>query len=90
MIMEKIKLSSKGQLSIPKHIRDRMNLNKGDVFTIEEKEGVLIIHPAKTTFKDLGKSLYSKKRKPKTDKEIREAVSDASVRRYKRHQSITK
>lgn len=83
--MSKIKLSSKGQLSIPKQIRDRMNLNKGDLFTIEEKGEVLVLRPAKSSLLNLGKSLYSNKRKPKTDREIRDAVSDISINRFKRH-----
>jgi AbrB family looped-hinge helix DNA binding protein len=44
------KISDKGQLVIPKQIREKAELKKGDSVTIYEADGVIIIKKAKTIF----------------------------------------
>ena len=41
-------LSKKGQIVIPKAIRDRFGLKEGDVLDVEAKEGVIVLKPAGT------------------------------------------
>jgi AbrB family looped-hinge helix DNA binding protein len=44
------KISDKGQLVIPKEIRKRVDLKKGDSVTISEEDGVIMIKKTKTLF----------------------------------------
>lgn len=44
------KISDKGQLVIPKQIRDKVDLKKGDTVTVSEVDGVIMIKKAKTIF----------------------------------------
>lgn len=44
----KVKVSSKGQVVIPKHIREGLNLNEGDeLLLIPTKGGILMKHSSK-------------------------------------------
>lgn len=46
--METTRLSSRGQVSIPKVLRGRLHLQPGQEFTIESTaDGALLLHPAK-------------------------------------------
>lgn len=46
----KAKVSSKGQIVIPKHIREALNLNEGDeLILIPTKEGIIMKNPHKKT-----------------------------------------
>ncbi|MGB9660349.1 MAG: AbrB/MazE/SpoVT family DNA-binding domain-containing protein [Nitrososphaerales archaeon] len=48
----KVKMSSKGQLVIPKHIREALNLNEGDeLLLVPTEEGILMKPP----FKEAGR-----------------------------------
>jgi AbrB family looped-hinge helix DNA binding protein len=38
-------LSSKGQLVIPKELRDHLGLRAGDVLQVEERDGIIIVRP---------------------------------------------
>jgi AbrB family looped-hinge helix DNA binding protein len=44
----KIKVSSKGQISIPSDYRKKYNLEAGDVITVNESGDCLILYPDKT------------------------------------------
>lgn len=43
--MWKIKLSSKGQVVIPKEIREKLGLKKGDVLSVRLEEDRIILEP---------------------------------------------
>ncbi|MCA9418819.1 MAG: AbrB/MazE/SpoVT family DNA-binding domain-containing protein [Candidatus Omnitrophica bacterium] len=45
--METTRLSSKGQIIIPKGIRDKLEWNPGVEFTVEEKEEGILLRPLK-------------------------------------------
>ena len=45
--MDRAKLSSKGQLIIPKKCREKLNLKPGDQFTVAVNDGMLILQPSK-------------------------------------------
>ena len=55
------KISEKGQLVIPKEIRDRVNLQKGDTVNVTETDGIITIKKAKTIFDMVGSIKVSKK-----------------------------
>jgi antitoxin PrlF len=42
------KVTSKGQVTIPKKIRDRLGVNPGEAVGFEEKDGVMLIKKAVT------------------------------------------
>ena len=44
-IMQKIRMSRKGQVVIPAHIRKKLNLQYGETLFIEEDEGTIKIKP---------------------------------------------
>ncbi len=54
MEIQTIKLSEKGQISIPKEIREELNLNKGDKMIIVSKGNQLILQKADTMLKRMG------------------------------------
>jgi antitoxin PrlF len=57
--MAKAKLTSKGQITIPKQVRERLNLRTGDrvEFTIEGEDRV-VLRPARGSVLDLEGSLH--------------------------------
>ena len=54
MEIQTIKLSEKGQISIPKEIRDELKLSKGDTMIIISKGNQLILQKADSMLKRLG------------------------------------
>lgn len=80
--MEVTKLSSKGQLVLPKRLRDSRNWQAGTQFAIEESTEGLLLRPLRpfppTRLKDVAGCLpYHGK--PKTVRQMRKAV-EASVK----------
>ena len=53
MDLKTIKLSEKGQISIPKEIRKEMNLKKGDKLVMISKDEKLILQKADKLLKNL-------------------------------------
>lgn len=47
--MEKTKLSSKGQVVIPKAVRDAHGWTEGTEFTVEDTPGALVLRPQRTS-----------------------------------------
>jgi len=79
------KLTSKGQTTIPKEIRDKLDLKPGDRirFFIENNSRV-VLEPIKNDLSALAGMLYDPDRKPLTNEEINEAIAQAAVERYLR------
>lgn len=66
-------LTSKGQLTLPKEIRDRLGWHEGDRFTVEAEDGRAILTRAKATISDLMNVLPQASRK-RTIEEMDQAV----------------
>ncbi|MGQ9486064.1 MAG: AbrB/MazE/SpoVT family DNA-binding domain-containing protein [Desulfosoma sp.] len=47
--MMRVKLSSKGQIVIPKEVRERLNISSGTFFTIRLEKDDIVLTPVKTT-----------------------------------------
>lgn len=82
--MPKIKVSSKGQIAIPKQIRERLRIQQGDSMMIEERKGELILKPLKKSLLDLGGTLHRKGVRRATDEEIRRAAEQATIKKYRK------
>lgn len=53
MLMLRTKVSDKGQVVIPKHIRDELGLTSGMVLKVSADGGRIILEPAKEAPKDI-------------------------------------
>jgi AbrB family looped-hinge helix DNA binding protein len=85
--METTRLSTKGQITLPKKIRVARGWAPGTEFTLEESGDGILIRPAARSpqweFDEVAGCLrYSGK--PKTLAEMREGIKQAVKRRYER------
>lgn len=68
-------ITSKGQTTIPKEIREYLKLHPGDsIDFIIEKAGKVVIEPATADVKELEGILYKPGRKAVTVEEMKQAV----------------
>lgn len=87
--MEKTKLSSKGQIVIPKSVRDAHGWTEGTEFTIEDmKEGVFLrsdkAYPFPRTTIDEVVGCANYKGPPKTIEEMNEGVTREARRMWRK------
>jgi antitoxin PrlF len=76
-------LTSKGQVTIPKEVRDLLDLRTGDRLSfIVRADGEVILKPAKIKIRDLAGVLYKKGRRPVSIEQM-----DASMVRGMRRRS---
>ncbi len=69
-------LTSKGQVTIPKEVRDQMGLKPGDrVDFVKERSGRFALEVINTDFRSLRGILKSKRTKPLTIREMDEAIA---------------
>lgn len=77
-------LTSKGQTTIPKDIRDFLRISPGDKLDfIVDSEGRVILRPATIDVKDLRGLLYKKGRKPVSLEEMDKAIATSAARGFK-------
>jgi AbrB family looped-hinge helix DNA binding protein len=85
--MEKTKLSSKGQLIVPKTIRDARNWETGTEFVVEEVPDGVLLRPVRpftpTAFNNVFGCLKYKGR-PKTLRQMEQAIAKAVRERHGR------
>ncbi len=70
-------MTSKGQITIPKEVRDELGLAAGDSVLVEVRDGVLILVPKCINFNDLAGYLGEPPNGPATLEEIDETIADA-------------
>jgi len=85
--METTRLSTKGQIILPKQIRDARSLEPGVEFTVEDTEDGILLRPVtrspRVSIEALRGSLGPpKSRKPLTEANIRQAIGTAVKRRH--------
>jgi antitoxin PrlF len=79
-------VTSKGQITIPKDVRERLGLEAGDrvVFVVQSDRDV-VLKPAKTDVRELRGMLYRKGRRARSVEEMDEgivrALADEHARR---------
>ena len=75
--MQAVKVLPKGQITLPKEIRNSLHIKEGDTLVIEKKDGEIILKKGKTIFDyagtlpNLGISITEMR-----EKAIEEAVKD--------------
>jgi antitoxin PrlF len=80
-------LTSKGQVTIPKDVRDRLGLKEGDrlVFKFDERGNLLVRPESKDPLGRLpGLLSHLARERPVTIEEMEEAVKEHAVKRFKR------
>lgn len=78
-------VTSKGQLTIPKKIREKLNLHPGDKVSFEEtKEGEVKISTQKKSILRLAGILHRPGQKKVSIEEMNEAIKQSAIDRYKR------
>ena len=65
-----VKVLPKGQITLPKKMREKINLRDGDVLLVEEKDGVLSMRKGKTVLYLIGSI-------PATGAPVDEAIEEA-------------
>lgn len=81
--MEQAKVTSKGQITIPKKIREKLNINPGDKvkFVTDESGGVKLI-TQKKPIEELKGILHRPGQKPKTIEEMNEGITEYLKEKY--------
>lgn len=83
--MAKAKVTSKGQVTIPKEIREKLHLNPGDKLLFEEtKQGEIKISTPKKPIQDLRGILHRPGREAKSVEEINKGVTKYLKEKYKK------
>jgi AbrB family looped-hinge helix DNA binding protein len=77
-------LTSKGQTTIPKEIRDRLGLEPGDKLDfVVEADGRVVLRPATRDVRELRGMLRRKGRKPVSLEEMDRAIEQGALRSRK-------
>jgi bifunctional DNA-binding transcriptional regulator/antitoxin component of YhaV-PrlF toxin-antitoxin module len=74
-------LSAKGQTTVPREIREYLQLGPRQRIAFFVEEGKVVIRPEGRPMSEIVGSLRSKAKMP-TKKQIRKIMSDAAIRRY--------
>ena len=74
------KITSSGQATIPKVIRERLDLEPGDRVLFLEKDGEIVLQPVKYTLRDRKGSVEPRKR-PEDFDQVREEVKKKIARK---------
>ena len=80
-------LSSKGQVTIPKAVRDRLRINPGDRFKFFFHPDGVIILPKISTARLKG--MIPKPARPVSAEQIDRAIEEGATRRFRRRKSLS-
>lgn len=75
--MSSATLTSKGQLTLPKEIRDELGLKEGDKVDFEKKNGQFFIRPRNRSIMELAGILHRPGMKAMTIEEMDEGLAQA-------------
>lgn len=78
---ERAKVTAKGQITLPKAVRDRFDLKPGDVVEFVERDGETVLRPRNVRAVDLIGILRPPPAGPKSLEEIAEGIADAYAER---------
>ncbi len=80
-----VQIYQKGQIVIPKYIRELFNLRKGDEVSVTVKEEKIIIEPTNKVLKEFNRLCAQA---DMTDKEVGEMIKKAEKKRLKRWMDV--
>lgn len=76
------KITSKGQITLPSRVRDRLNVGPGDsVVFVEGHDGKIVVHSKSGTLSDM-RGMLGGKSKPPSGNTIERWVSEARSRNW--------
>lgn len=70
-------ITSKGQLTLPKEVRDDLNLREGDRVSFEKVDGRYVLRPQNKSVMDLAGILHRPGEKSMSIEEMDEAIGEA-------------
>ena len=78
-------MTSKGQITIPKEVRERLKLRAGDrvVFVVRSDDDV-VLKPAKTDVRELYGMLHRRGRRARTIEEMDQGVAQLLAEKHRR------
>lgn len=76
------KVTSKGQITLPKEVRDRHNLKPGDMVEFVERDGETVVKARNVRAIDLAGMFHRPGMKPVSIEEMDEAIGDAVAEDY--------
>jgi AbrB family looped-hinge helix DNA binding protein len=76
-------VSGKGQVTLPKTIRDQLGLNEGTCLDLEVVDGGLRVRPVSRTALDILGALHRPGQKTVSVEEMKQAVEAAAIARYR-------
>lgn len=75
-------ITSKGQITLPKKIRERLHVAPGDrIDFVVEENGLVVVRPARSRLRQLRGMLKDRKRKPVTLDQMDAAIEREHSRR---------
>ncbi len=79
-------VTSKGQVTIPQHIREQMNIKAGDKVLFDARDGGIRMHVKNLTITDLQNFMKGKSPVRATIEEMQAGIEQAVTERYMRSQ----
>lgn len=76
-------ITSKGQVTLPKPIRDQLGLVEGTRLDFEIVDGIIRARPVSRTALDIFGVLHQPGRKPVSSEDMKQAIEQAAVDRYR-------
>lgn len=78
-------VTAKGQTTIPKAIREKLNLKPGDrIDFVVEADGRVVLRPRNKRLEDIIGILHRPGQRPVSVEEMDEAIAEAAAERYER------
>ncbi|MGA3189526.1 MAG: AbrB/MazE/SpoVT family DNA-binding domain-containing protein [Bryobacteraceae bacterium] len=78
--MPRSTITSKGQITIPKEVRDEMGLKPGDrVNFVKDRKGQILLRPLHSDFRSLRGMVKSRLNRPITLEEMDEAIARGAL-----------
>ncbi len=85
MTITQSKLTSQGQISVPKEIRQRLGLGPGSVLEWNEEGDKIVVRRATLySFEDIHKKIFKSKPEPRTLDELKRGIEENMRKRYAR------
>jgi antitoxin PrlF len=72
-------ITAKGQTTVPKELRDKLNLKPGDKVYWSYEDGRAVLRPKNRSIMELAGFFHDPERRPMTDAELDRAIGDSTA-----------